>query len=231
MSTTQLTHNQNELLDEETLIEEARLLSQHRHRRRGLLVITLVAVTGLIVVGAVRFFSATSTAGRSDRSASTLAASTCSNARVRLLGVTSIPGAAVSAGILVRASVSSSVACSIGGYPTLQAQLSSRSTVVSGDQRSGIFGGLPLSSKSNSTLPRIPITSRSREVSFTIAYFSGNGPPCPRINSVQMTLPGSQLSMTARSMRAGGMVGPQILGSYCGNLDVTPLVNGSSGKS
>jgi hypothetical protein len=231
MTTKPLPPNTNDPLDEEGSRQEERAVSSRRRRRRGLLVSPLVAVTCLTVVGVIRLAPTAAASGTTDRSSSAMAATTCSSARVRLLGVTSIPGAAVTAGVLVRASISSSVACSMSGYPTLLAQLSNRSTAVAGDQRSGIFGGLPPSSKANSTLPRISITSHSRVVSFTMAFFSGNGPTCPRINAVRLTLPGSRRTLSARTMREGGVVGRLPLGSFCGNLDVTPLVNGSSGKS
>ncbi len=176
----QLAPSTNDLLDEEALIKEARALSRRRRRRRGLIVITLVVAACLIVVGVYRFSSATASSGHNDAAASV----TCLSARVKLLGVTSIPGAAVTAGILVRASVSSSVSCAMGGYPTVDARLTNLSTAVAHDERTGIFGGLPYSSKANATTPRIPITSHSRVVSFTVAFLSGNGPTCPRINSV-----------------------------------------------
>ena len=222
----QLVPSTNDLLDEEALIKEARVLSRRRHRRRGVLVITLAAVACLIVVGVGRFSSTTTSSSNNDAAA----AVTCPSAHVKLLGVTSIPGAAVTAGILVRASVSSSVSCAMGGYPTVDARLTNLSTAVAHDERTGIFGGLPYSSKANATSPRILITSHSRVVSFTVAFFSGNGPTCPRINSVQMTLPGSRLNVTARTMREGGRSGSQPLGIYCGYLSVTPLVKGLSGR-
>ena len=222
----QLVPSTNDLLDEEALIQEARVLSRRRRRRRGVLVITLAAVACLIVVGVDRFSSTTTSSSNNDAAA----AVTCPSAHVKLLGVTSIPGAAVTAGILVRASVSSSVSCAMGGYPTVDARLTNLSTAVAHDERTGIFGGLPYSSKANATSPRILITSHSRVVSFTVAFFSGNGPTCPRINSVQMTLPGSRLNVTARTMREGGMSGSQPLGIYCGYLSVTPLVKGLSGR-
>jgi hypothetical protein len=227
MTIEQLAPSTNDLLDEEALIKEARVLSRRRRRRRGLLVITLAAVACLIVVGVDRFSSATGSSGHNDAAA---AAVTCPNARVKLLGVTSIPGAAVTAGILVRASVSSSVSCAMGGYPTVDARLTSLSTAVAHDERTGIFGGLPYSSKANAAFPRILVTSHPRVVSFTVAFSSGNGPTCPRINSVQMTLPGPRLNVAARTMREGGMSGSQPLGIYCSHLGVTPLVKGSSGK-
>jgi hypothetical protein len=223
----QLAPSTNDLLDEEALIKEARVLSRRRRRRRGVLVITLAAVACLIVVGVDHFSSTTTSSSNNDAAA---AAVTCPSARVKLLGVTSIPGAAVTAGILVRASVSSSVSCAMGGYPTVDARLTNLSTAVARDERTGIFGGLPYSSKANATSPRILITSHSRVVSFTVAFFSGNGPTCPRINSVQMTLPGSRLNVTARTMRESGMSGSQPLGIYCGYLSVTPLVKGLSGR-
>jgi hypothetical protein len=225
MTIEQLAPSTTDLLDEQALIKEARALSRRRRRRRGVLVITLAAVACLIVVGVDRFSSTTTSSSTNDA-----AAVTCPSARVKLLGVTSIPGAAVTAGILVRASVSSSVSCAMSGYPTVDARLTNLSTAVAHDERTGIFGGLPYSSKANAASPRIPITSHSRVVSFTVAFFTGNGPTCPRINSVQMTLPGSRLNVTARTMREGGMSGSQPLGIYCGHLSVTPLVKGSSGK-
>jgi hypothetical protein len=229
-SITQLAPSTYDLLDEEALIKEARVLSRSRRRRRGLLVITLVAAACLIVVGVDRFAPATASSGHNDASGSAVAI-TCPNALVKLLGVTSIPGAAVTAGILVRASVSTSVACAMSGYPTVQARLTNLSTAVAGDERTGIFGGLPVSPKSNSAFPRIPITSHPRVVSFTVEFISGNGPSCPRIDSVQLSLPGSPLNISTRTMREGGRVGSQPLGIYCGYLYVTPLVKGSSGTS
>jgi hypothetical protein len=223
----QLALRTTDLLDEEALIKEARVLARRR-RRRGLLVITLVTVACLIVVGVDRFTSTTTPASNND--ASTSAALTCPSARVKLLGVTSIPGAAVTFGFLVRASVSSPVSCAMSGYPTVDARLTNLSTAVAHDERTGIFGGLPYSSKVNATYPRILITSHPRVVSFTVAFFTGNGPTCPRINSVQLMLPGSRLNVTARTMREGGMIGSQPLGIYCNYLSVTPLVNGSSGR-
>jgi hypothetical protein len=225
----QLAPSTVDLLDEEALIKEARVLSRRRRRRRGLLVITLVTVACLIVAGVDRFSRATASSGHNDALAA--AAVTCPSARVKLLGVTSIPGAAVTAGILVRASVSSSVSCAMSGYPTFEARLTNLSTAVAGDQRTGIFGGLPYSSKANAASPRILVTSHSRVVSFTVAFISGNGPTCRRINSVEMMLPGSRLNVTARTMREGGLIGSQHLGIYCGYLSVTPLVKGSSGRA
>jgi hypothetical protein len=210
-------------------MKEARVLAWRRRRRRGLLAIALVAAAFLIAVGVDRMSSKTALSGHNDASENT--GLTCPDARVKLLGVTSIPGAAVSAGILIHASISSSVACTMSGYPTIDARLSNLSTAMASDHRTGIFGGLPYSSKSNGAIPRILVTSHSRVVSFTVAFFSGNGPPCPRINSVQITLPGSRVNITARTMREGGMVGSQPLGSYCGYLSVTPLVSGSTGTA
>ena len=222
----QLAPSTNDLLDEEALMKEARVLSRRRRRRRGVLVITLAAVACLIVVGVDRFSSTTTSSSNND----VAAAVTCPSAHVKVLGVSSIPGAAVTAGLLVRASVSSSVSCAMSGYPTVYARLTNLSTAVARDERTGIFGGLPYSSKANAASPLILVTSHPRVVSFTVAFFSGNGPTCPRINSVQMTLPGSRLNVTARTMREGGRIGSQPLGIYCGYLSVTPLVKGSSGK-
>jgi len=148
---------------------------------------------------------------------------------VRLLGVTGIPGAAVDAGMLVRASVSSSVACTMSGYPIIGAELTNHSTAMASDVRFGYLpGGM---TKANAQLPRLLITSRPSVVSFTIQWVSGNGHACPWINSIQITLPGSPDVLTARSVYEAGIGISQFIGIDCGYLQVRPLVNGSSGKA
>jgi hypothetical protein len=116
----------------------------------------------------------------------------------------------------------------MGGFPIVDAQLTSHSTAMAGDQRLGIFGGM---SKPTSPLPRLSITSNPRVVSFTIEFVTGNGPTCPRINSINITLPGSRETLTTRPIfNAGGLALPMKF-IYCGDLQVTPLVKGSSGKN
>jgi hypothetical protein len=83
----------------------------------------------------------------------------------------------------------------------------------------------------NAPLPRLSITSRPRVVSFTIDMEEGGGIPstCPSINSIQIALPGSRETLTARSMyQAPG--GVTRMGTDCGHLQVTPPVKGSSGN-
>lgn len=225
----QQTHDSvNDFLDEEALIEEARERARRRRLLRFRIAITLAAAAGLIVVGVVRYISSPTrtSSGRPDVSALAL---TCPSARVKLLGVTAAEGAAVSAGLLVRASVSSSAACTMSGYPIFGAELDSHSTAMAADIRFGYLpGGL---TTAKGPLPRLSITSRPRVVSFTMQYFGGNGHTCPWINAIQFTLPGSREVLTARTMYEGGVGVTKIWGIYCGHLDVTPLVNGSSGKS
>ena len=218
----QLAPSTNDLLDEQALIREARVLSRRRRRRRGVLVITLAAVACLIVVGVDHFSSTTTSSSNNDAAA---AAVTCPSARVKLLGVTSIPGVAVTAGILVRASVSSSVSCAMSGYPIVGEELTSHSTVMASDVRLGYLGGWA----TGAPLPRLSITSRPRVVSFTIQSAGCNGPR-PSTNAIQITLPGSRATLTARSFYEGGVGVIRGFGIYCGHLFVTPLVKGSSGN-
>jgi hypothetical protein len=225
-ATKQLVSSAQALLDEEVLIREARSLSRRRRRRRGLLIISLVAVACLIAFGVVRISSVATSSSHSDPSAQ--GGLTCPHARVKLLGVTGLPGAAVSAGMLVRASLSSSVACEMSGYPRIGALLTNHSTAIASDARFGIFGGL---TKANAPLPQLSITSRPRVVSFTIQFDGGDGHACPRINEVRMTLPGSRGVMTTRTTYQVNIGTTHGMGIYCGYLRVTPLVKGSSGST
>jgi hypothetical protein len=146
---------------------------------------------------------------------------------VKLLGVTGLNGAAVDAGILVRASVMSPVACTMSGYPIVGAVLTSHSTAMASDVRNAYLGG---GMTTNAPLPRLSITSNPRVVSFTIQFVTGNGPTCPRVNAIKVTLPGSREVLTTRPIfNAGGLALPMKF-IYCGHLQVTPLVKGSSGK-
>jgi hypothetical protein len=222
----QLAPKTNDLLDEEALIREARVLAWCRRRRRGLVVIALVAAACLIAVGVDRFSSGTASYGRN--AGSTSSAVTCPSARVKLLGVTDISGAAVYGGALVRASVTSTVACSMSGYPVVGAQLTSHSTATARDVRDTYLGG---GIRTTAPLPRLSITSLPQVVSFTIQFVVGNGPVCPQVNTINITLPGSREVLTARPIfKAGGLALPTRY-IYCGALQVTPLVRGPSGTA
>lgn len=224
----QLVPSTNDLFDEEALIKEARVLARRRRRRQGFIVITLVAVACLIVIGVNRFSSTTTSSGHNDASAAT-AALTCPSARVKLLGVTGLPGGLGNGGLLVRASVSSPVACTMSGYPIVGVQLTSHATATARDVRNAYLGG---GMRTNAPIPRLSITSRQRDVSFTVDMNSGgNGPTCPWINSIQIRLPGSRDVLTAGSMYQAGIGVTRGMGIYCGQLQVTPLVKGSSGRS
>jgi len=221
----QLVPSTIDLLDEEALIKEARVVSRRRRRRRGLIVIILLALACLIVVGVDRFSSAKATSSGNDASAAS-AALTCPSAHVKLLGVTAISGGLGHAGVVVRASVSSSATCAMSGYPTIGAGLSSQSTAMASDMRLGYLGGWA----TGAPIPRLSITSRPRVVSFTVQWTDGNGPTCPSVNAIQVTLPGSREVLTARSMYEGGIGNTSFMGIYCSHLSVTPLVKGSSGS-
>jgi hypothetical protein len=145
---------------------------------------------------------------------------------VKLLGVTAIPGGLGHAGLLVRASVSSSSACTMSGYPIVGEELTSHSTVMASDMRLGYLGGF---ANASAPIPQLSITSRSRVVSFTIQSAGCNGPR-PSTNAIQITLPGSRETLTARSFYESGVGVIRGFGIYCGHLFVTPLVKGSSGS-
>ena len=210
----------------ELLIKEAREKTRRR-RLRWTSLFTLLIAACLIGIGIVHYTSSpTRTSnGRPDASAAT----TCPSARVKLLGVTGMPGGSGHGGLLVRASASSSAACVMSGYPIVGAQLTSHSTAMASDVRNAYLGG---GMTTNAPLPRLSVTSRPRVVSFTVDMNGGGGIPstCPQINSIQITLPGSRDVLTARSMYQANVGVSRGMGDYCGHLQVTPLVKGSSGR-
>ncbi len=208
----------------ELLIKEAHKKARRR-RLRWTTAFTILVATCLVAVGIVHYTSSPRVNdGRSNTSTQAL---TCPSARVKLLGVTTLPGAAVSAGMLVRASVSSSATCTMSGYPIVSAQLTKYSTAVARDVRNAYLGG---GMTTTARLPRLSITPRPRVVSFTIDFVTGNGPVCPRINSIKISLPGSRDVLTTRPIfNAGGLAQPMHF-IYCGGLQVTPLVKGTSGS-
>lgn len=212
------------LLDEEALIEEARERARRRRRFRFKVVVALSIAACLIAAGVVRYTSAPTRAsgGTGGTSAKAL---TCPSARVKLLGVSAISGGLGHAGLVVRAAVSTSSACTMRGYPIISERLTSLSTVMAKDVRLGYLGGWATSAP----LPRLSITSRSRVVSFTIQSAGCNGPR-PSTSAIQITLPGSRGYLTARSFYEAGIGIIRGFGIYCGHLFVTPLVKGSSGS-
>jgi hypothetical protein len=99
---------------------------------------------------------------------------------------------------------------------------------MASDVRNAYLGG---GMHTNTPLPRLSITSRPRVVSYTVDREEGGGIPstCLSINSIQIELPGSRETLTARSMsQAPG--GVTRMGTDCGHLQVTPLAKGSSGN-
>ena len=216
-----------DLLDEEALIEEARERARGRRHRRVRIAVILVASACAAVFGIVhRSASPTRTSG--DRPSASATVLTCPDARVKLLGVSALNGAAVYSGVLVRASVVSSPACTMSGYPIVGADLTSHATAVASMVRATYLGG-GLSTAAR--LPRLSMTSRARVVSFTLEFVTGNGPTCPRVNSITITLPGTREVLTTRPIfNAGGLALPMKF-IYCGDLQVTPLVDGASGRA
>jgi hypothetical protein len=207
----------------ELLIKEAREKARRRRLRWALLFALLVAAC-LVAIGIVHYTSSPTrtSGGHSNTSAKAL---TCPSARVKLLGVSAISGGLGHAGLIVQASVSSSSACTMSGYPIVGEELTSHSTVMASDVRLGYLGGWATSAP----LPRLSITSRFRVVSFTIQSAGCNGPR-PSTNAIQITLPGSRETLTARSFYEAGIGVIRGFGIYCGHLFVTPLVKGSSGS-
>jgi hypothetical protein len=207
----------------ELLIKEAREKTRRR-RLRWTTLFTLLIAACLIAIGIVHYTSSPTrtSGGHSNTSAKAL---TCPSARVKLLGVSAISGGLGHAGLIVQASVSSSSACTMSGYPIVGEELTSHSTVMASDVRLGYLGGWATSAP----LPRLSITSRSRVVSFTIQSAGCNGPR-PSTSAIQITLPGSRETLTARSFYEAGIGVIRGFGIYCGHLFVTPLVKGSSGS-
>jgi len=207
----------------ELLIKEAREKARRR-RLRWTSLFTLLIAACLIGIGIVHYTSSPprTSGGNSDTSAKAL---TCPSARVKLLRVLAISGGLGHAGLLVRASVASSSACTMSGFPNVGEELTSHSTVIASDVRLGYLGGWA----TGAPLPRLSITSRPRVVSFTIQSAGCIGPR-PSTNAIQITLPGSRATLTARSFYEGGVGVIRGFGIYCGHLFVTPLVRGSSGN-
>ena len=207
----------------ELLITEARD-DARRRRLRWASVFSVLVVVCLLAIGVVHYTSSPTrlSSGGPD---STSSAPTCTGALVKLLGVSPIPGGLGHDGLLVRTAVTSSSACTMSGYPKVGEKLSSGSTATASDMRLGYLGGF---AKANAPLPRLSITSRSREVSFTIQMPGCDGPR-PMNNTIRITLPGARGTLTARSMYEGGVGVIKGFGLYCGRPFVTPLVNGSTG--
>jgi hypothetical protein len=206
----------------ELLIKEARTAS--RRRRLGwFAVFVVIAIAASLVVGLIVGISKPAAQLGSPNSSSRVL--TCPSALVKLLGVSAISGGLGHAGLLVRASVTSSTACTMSGYPIIGVELTDRPTAMASDMRLGYLGGF---ANESAPLPRLSITSHSRAVSFTIQMAGCNARP--PANAIRITLPGSRETLTARSMyepRIGLIRG---FGVYCGHLFVTPLVKGSSGN-
>jgi hypothetical protein len=207
----------------ELLIKEARDKSRRRHLRWASMFSVPVAAC-LIAIGVVHYISSPTrtNSGRPDSSSRVL---TCPNALVKLLGVSAISGGLGHAGLLVRASVTSSTACTMSGYPIVGVELTDRPTAMASDMRLGYLGGF---ANASAPLPRLSITSRSRAVSFTIQMAGCNARP--PANAIRITLPGSLGVLTARSMYEPGIGVIRGFGVYCGHLFVTPLVKGTSGN-
>lgn len=151
----------------------------------------------------------------------------CQSARVKLLDVTGISGGMGHGGDVVRASVTSPFMCMMSGYSIVGLELSNHSTATASNVRQGYLGGFE---NATAPLPQISVTSDSQIVSFTIQWAIGNGPICPAMKAFQITLPGSRDLLTAQSVYNPPFGLTQGLGIYCGNLQVTPLIKGSSGS-
>lgn len=215
------------LFDEEALIEEARRQSRRRRRRVGAIAVSAALVAGLVGIGAYRLVIAPAGAGGSGAPPTPVAA--CSRVHVAYLGADAFPGAAVSAGILVKASVSSVTSCLLRGYATMSALFRGGSSATASPIRFGIFGGAP-SKRSSAPLPSLDISSHPKIVSFTVAWVTGNGSSCPRIDALRFMIPGSHSTIAIHSFYNGGVGNTSFFGISCGQLSVTPLVAGRTGR-
>jgi hypothetical protein len=214
-----------DLLGEEALIVEAR--EPARRRRHFLIQVVVVLIP--ITLTACTIHNPQGASISPSTSSSPTKALTCPSARVKLLGVSAIFGGLGHGGVVVRASVTSPSTCTMSGYPIIGVELTSHPTATAGHVRQAYLGGFE---NASAPLPQILITSRPIVVSFTIQWATGNGPTCPQIKAFQITLPGSRGVLTARSVYEApiGLIQGRGLGIYCGNLQVTPLVKGSSGN-
>jgi hypothetical protein len=194
---------------------EARERARRRRHFLFPVVVVLIAAACFITIG---IFHYTSSPTR------TL---TCPNARVKLLDVTSVPGGLGHTGVVVRASVTSPSACTMSGYPIVGLELTSHSTAMASNVRNAYLGGFE---NANAPLPQISITSGSHVVSFTIQWGGFADGTCPQIKAFQITLPDSRGVLTARSTYEAPFGLTTGIGIYCENLQVTPLVTGSSGS-
>jgi hypothetical protein len=154
----------------------------------------------------------------------------CTRVAVHLEGVDAYPGAAVSAGVLVKESVSSSHRCSYGGYPSLAALLDNGSKVRAAHRRSGVFGGAPRSRR-RPLLPMVTLGTRPTVVSFTLEWVTGNGGgSCTQIRRFHIQLPGARSVQVVSSLNNGGSSLTTYIGIYCSHVSVTPIVQGSTGR-
>jgi len=207
----------------ELLIKEAREMTRRRRWRWASICSVLVAEC-LSAIGVVHFISSPTRTGNGRPNSSSKILS-CPSAFVKLRGVSAISGGLGHDGLLVRTSVTSSPGCTMSGYPVVEEELTTRSTAIASDVRLGYLGGF---ANESAPLPRLSITSRSRDVSFTIQMAGCNARPS--INAIRITLPGSRRALTAKSMYEQGIGVIRGFGIYCGHLFVTPLVKGSTGS-
>ena len=216
-------------LNQEALIREAKRARHLRRRNRASFALAIFMIAVLTFLG-VRQLLASTTAVASSHSgqASTVK---CSHVRVRFLSADAIPGASVSAGILVKTTVSATTACRLEGYPSVHLTLGNGSGISAVGTRSGIFGGLAPSRTVNAPLHNFEVNGHPKAMSFTIAWISGNGGGgCPRIAGVRFTMPDSLQSLAFHSIYEIGTGPISFLGIDCGHVSVTPAVTGTTGK-
>lgn len=192
-----------------------------RRRRHFLFPIVVVLIPITLTACAVQYPQAVTA------SPSPTMALICQSAHAKLLDVTAIPGGMGHAGVVVRASVTSPSACTMSGYSIVGLELSNHSTAMAGNVRMGYLGGFE---NANVPLPQISVTSGSQIVSFTIQWSGFSDGNCPAIKALQITLPGSRGLLTARSVHEAPFGLIPGFGIYCENLQVTPVVKGSSGS-
>jgi hypothetical protein len=204
---------------EEALIREAR-----RHARRQMLKrASIIAVAfAVATVGWLGFNHFTRNPPVRDPGAALAAVNLpkCLNAHASMQGSINGQGAAVTYGYIVQVLVSSSHSCTLTGFPIVTATVIGRHGIVSATDRiSGVIGGLPAGSKL-AAAPRIAVRPAEHVISFALEFVSGNGGQCPAIGTVRATIPGTGTPLPVPL--------PHL--DYCGYLDVTPLVNGPTGR-
>lgn len=204
---------------EEALIREAR---RHARIQRAKRLTIFMVLIGAVVALLIQFggFSPGDANTKLSKIGPAAALPACTKATLKLISASSVPGAAVTAGILFNLVVESPQACSLAGFPLVKATVAGQGLATTAHQLlSGLLGGLPPTATSASRAPTISIQGQPKRISFVVEYWTGNGNQCPKMTSLEFSIPGSV-----------GQIRVPVDGDLCGSLTNTPIVSGSTGR-